>query len=95
MSAMPTISPRSRTVLVFRVELSVFDEDALALAARIRAREDGLCDEAWASMRSGMPDDLVMLLDPGLMEGAGFEILQSKCEVCEVNEAGRHVFVQR
>ena len=52
-------------------------------------------------MRSGMPDDLVMLLDPGLVEGAGFEILQSTCEVCEasetceVNEANGHVLDQR
>ncbi|MFS2162572.1 hypothetical protein [Variovorax sp. Varisp62] len=70
-----------RTVLVFSIELAVFDEEALGRAAKVRAREDGLSDEAWTSMRSGMSDDLVMLLDPGLMADAGFEILQSTCEV--------------
>lgn len=73
--------PTPRTVLVFSVDLAVFDEDALGRAATARAREDGLSDEVWASMRSGMTDDLVMLLDPGLIADAGFEILQSTCEV--------------
>lgn len=84
--------PMPRTVLVFSVELAVFDEAALARAAKARAREDGLDDEVWASMRSGISDDLVMLLDPGLIADAGFEILQSTCEVCEVNE---HAVEQR
>jgi len=84
-----------RTVVVFSIELAVFDEEALAGAARVRAREDGLDDEAWASMRSGISDDLVMLLDPGLVADAGFEILQSTCEVCEVNEGSQHAVDQR
>ena len=84
-----------RTVVVFSIELAVFDEEALAGAARLRAREDGLDDEAWASMRSGISDDLVMLLDPGLIADAGFEILQSTCEVCEVSEANQHAVDQR
>ncbi|EJL72246.1 hypothetical protein PMI12_03987 [Variovorax sp. CF313] len=75
-----------RTVVVFSIELAVFDKDALARAAQVRAREDGLDDEAWASMRSGISDDLVMLLDPGLVTDAGFEIIQSTCEVSEVGE---------
>ena len=86
MSGTAFTSAMPRTVVVFSVELAVFDEEALAGAARVRAREDGLDDEAWASMRSGISDDLVMLLDPGLIADAGFEILQSTCEVCEVNE---------
>ncbi|WP_447778068.1 hypothetical protein [Variovorax boronicumulans] len=89
MSGVPS---RPRTVLVFCVEPAVFDEDALGRAAKARAREDGLSDEAWASMRSGMPDDLIMLLDPGLVADAGFEIIQSTCEVSEVSA---HAFDQR
>ncbi|MCY1207048.1 hypothetical protein BKP43_38680 [Variovorax boronicumulans] len=88
-------SSMPRTVLVFSVELAVFDEEALARAAKVRAREDGLNDEVWASMRSGISDDLVMLLDPGLIADAGFEILQSTCEVCEVTEVSEHAVDQR
>lgn len=73
----------TRTTLVFTAELAVFDEEALARAARARALEDGLSEAEWASMRSGLYDDLVMLLDPGLIADAGFEILQSACEVRE------------
>lgn len=83
---MSTNPHRPRTVIVFSVELAVFDEQALARAAKARAREDGLSDEDWTFMRSGVPDDLIMLLDPGLMPDAGFEILQSTCEVIDVNE---------
>jgi hypothetical protein len=68
---------------VFTAELAVFDEEALRHAARARARQDGLSEVVWASMRSSPSDDLVMLLDPGLVAGAGFEILQSTCEVSE------------
>ncbi|TSD56938.1 hypothetical protein FFI97_022455 [Variovorax sp. KBS0712] len=75
-----------RTVVMFSIELAVFDENALTRAAMARAREDGLDDEVWASMRSGICDDLIMLLDPGLVADAGFEILQSTCEVSEVSE---------
>jgi len=81
-----------RTVVVFSIELAVFDEEALARAAKVRAREDGLDDEVWASIRSGISDDLVMLLDPGLVADAGFEIIQSTCEVSEV---GEHAVDQR
>ncbi|BEP57135.1 MULTISPECIES: hypothetical protein [unclassified Variovorax] len=87
-----------RTVVVFSIELAVFDEDALRRSAQRRAREEGLDDEVWTSMRSGISDDLVMLLDPGLIADAGFEILQSTCEVCEVNEVnevGEHAVDQR
>jgi len=70
----------TRTTLVFTAELAVFDEEALARAAKARALEDGLSEGEWASMRSGLSDDLVMLLDPGLIADAGFEILQSTCE---------------
>lgn len=94
MSGTAFTSAMPRTVVVFSIELAVFDEEALACAARVRAREDGLDDEAWASMRSGISDDLVMLLDPGLIADAGFEILQSTCEVCEVNEGSLHAFNQ-
>jgi len=80
---------------MFCIELAVFDEDALARAAKARAREDGLNDEVWASMRSSISDDLVMLLDPGLIADAGFEILQSTCEVCEVIEESEHAIDQR
>jgi len=77
---------RPRTVLLLTIELAVFDEQALEHAAKARASEDGLKDEVWASLRSGMSDDLIMLLDPGLVAGAGFEIIQSTCEVSEVSE---------
>lgn len=70
----------ARTTLVFTAELAVFDEKALAQAAKTRALEDGLSEAEWASMRTGLSDDLVMLLDPGLITDAGFEILQSTCE---------------
>lgn len=74
----------TRTMLVFTAELVVFNEAALRRAARARALEDGLGEQEWASMRSSVSDDLVMLLDPGLVAGAGFEILQSACDVREV-----------
>jgi len=77
------MNARTRTVLVFTAELAVFDEAALSRAAKTRALEDGLSEAEWASMRSGLSDDLVMLLDPGLIAEAGFEILQSTCEVRE------------
>lgn len=92
MSGLPS---EPRTVLVFSVELAVFDQDALARAASVRAREEGLDEVAWASMRSGMADDLVMLLDPGLIADAGFEILQSTCEVSSVTEEDGHAIDQR
>lgn len=92
MSGIPTTP---RTMLVFTVELAVFDEDALRRAAQARASKDGLSDEVWASMRSGLCDDLVMLLDPGLIADAGFEILQSACEVSPVNGEGGHAIDQR
>lgn len=95
MSGAAFIPAMPRTVVVFSIELAVFDEEALAGAARVRARDDGLDDEAWASMRSGISDDLVMLLDPGLVADAGFEILQSACEVCEVQEESEHAVDQR
>ncbi|SCX72605.1 hypothetical protein [Variovorax sp. EL159] len=75
----PRTTPRTRLVLT--VELAVFDEHALARAARACAREDGLSEAVWASMRVSMCDDLIMLLDPGLVADAGFEIIQSMCEV--------------
>jgi len=87
---MSDIPSRPRTVLVFCIELAVFDEEALGQAAKARAREDGLSDEAWESMRSGISDDLIMLLDPGLVADAGFEILQSACEMGEVSEHAVH-----
>lgn len=87
---MSAFTSRPRTVLVFSIELAVFDEEALGHAAKARAREDGLSDEVWASMRSGISDDLIMLLDPGLVADAGFEILQSTCEVSEVSEHAVH-----
>ncbi|MFM9925450.1 hypothetical protein VLK31_20845 [Variovorax sp. H27-G14] len=68
-----------RTTLVFTADLAVFYKAALQHAAMARALEDGLSEAEWASMRVGLSDDLVMLLDPGLMVGAGFEILQSAC----------------
>jgi hypothetical protein len=83
MSAVPAVPCRPRTVMVLSVELAVFDQEALARAANERAREDGLSDETWASLRCGMSDDLIMLLDPGLVAGAGFEIIQSTCEVSD------------
>ncbi len=70
----------SRRVLVFTAELAVFDEEALSRVARVQARKDGLADEVWASLRAGTADDLVMLLDPGSIADAGFEILHSTCE---------------
>lgn len=73
----------TRTTLVFTAELAVFDEEALARAAKTRALEDGMSEAEWASMRTGLSDDLVMLLVPGLIADAGFEILQSACEVRE------------
>ena len=74
---------------------ATFDEDALRRAAMARAGEDGLSDEAWASMRSSISDDLIMLLDPGLVADAGFEIIQSTCEVCVVQEGSQHAVDQR
>lgn len=70
-----------RRILVFTAEVAVFDEEALSPAASVQARKDGLADEAWATLRASPADDLVMLLDPGLIADAGFEILHSTCEV--------------
>ncbi len=79
----------SRATLIFRAEITVYDEDALRRAALARAQEDGLSEQEWAAIRQSpgqgqsVAHDLVMLLDPGLIDGAGFKILHSQCEVVE------------
>jgi len=66
--------------LVFTADIDVFDEEALRRAACAQASEEGLTEEGWASMRQGVASDLIMLLDPGGIAGAGFEIRHSACE---------------
>jgi hypothetical protein len=67
--------------VVFIAQVRIHDAKALQVAAAERAFLDGLSAHAWAAMRSGCSDDVVMLLDPGSIAGAGFEIVQSRCEV--------------
>lgn len=66
--------------LVFTASIDVFDEEALRRAACAQASEEGLTEEGWASLRQGIASDLIMLLDPGVIPGAGFEIRHSVCE---------------
>jgi len=77
----------TRATLVFTAEITVYDEEALRRAALARAQEDGLGEQEWAAIRQspaqGVAHDLVMLLDPGVVDGAGFKILHSQCEVAE------------
>lgn len=75
------MSAPTQTRMVFFANLAIFDEAALRRAVRARAREDGLSEAQSSSMRSSPSDDLVMLLDPGLIAYAGFEIFRSTCEV--------------
>ena len=64
----------------FTADIDVFDEEALRRAACAQASEEGLTEEGWASLRQGIASDLIMLLDPGSLPGAGFEIRHSACE---------------
>lgn len=81
----------TRATLVFTAEITVYDEEALRRAALARAQKDGLGAQEWEAIRQnpgqsqgqGVAHDLVMLLDPGLIDGAGFEILHSQCEAVE------------
>jgi hypothetical protein len=66
--------------LVFTASIDVFDEEALRRAACAQASKEGLTGEGWASLRQGIASDLIMLLDPGSIPGAGFEIRHSACE---------------
>lgn len=65
--------------LVFTADIEVFDEDALRRAACAQASNEGLTEEGRASLRQGIASDLIMLLDPGSIPGAGFEIRHSAC----------------
>ncbi|MCY1236495.1 hypothetical protein D9M72_491520 [compost metagenome] len=66
--------------LVFTASIDVFDEEALHRAACAQASKEGLTEEGWTSLRQGIASDLIMLLDPGAIPGAGFEIRHSACE---------------
>lgn len=70
----------SRRTFLFTAEIEIQDESTLRRAAAEQAREDGLSDEDWEDMRDGLSDDILMLLDPGAMHGAGIEIGHSQCE---------------
>lgn len=65
---------------VFTASIGVFDGEALRRAVCAQACEEGLTEEGWASLRQGIASDLIMLLDPGSIPGAGFEIRHSVCE---------------
>lgn len=66
--------------LVCTADIDVFDEEALRRAACAQASNEGLIEEGWTSLRQGIASDLIMLLDPGSIPGAGFEIRHSACE---------------
>lgn len=70
----------SDLALVFTADVDVFDAAALRRAACAQARKEGLSAQDWASLRQGIASDLIMLLDPGSIPGAGFEIRHSVCE---------------
>lgn len=61
--------------------VEVHDMDQLKQAAAVRAVEEGLSSEDWEDIRRGPGDDLRMLLDPGLVVGAGFSITDSTYEI--------------
>ena len=63
------------------LDVEVHDVDQLKQAAATRAVEEGLSLEDWEDIRRGPSDDLRMLLDPGLVAGAGFSITDSTCEI--------------
>lgn len=73
------MSKRINTVVFLDIE--VWDTEQLKDAAAARAVEDGITPEDWEEMRRGPGDDLRMLLDPGLVAGAGFSIIDSSCEI--------------
>ena len=63
------------------LDIEVHDINQLKQAAAARAVEEGLGLEDWEDIRRGPGDDLRMLLDPGLVLGAGFSIIDSTCEI--------------
>lgn len=62
--------------ITFTMELDVHDEEALRLAAAARAVYEGMALEEWQETRVDTTDDIVMLLDPGLL--AGCSIVESR-----------------
>lgn len=64
--------------------VEVYDRAALMRAAFARAKRDGVARDDYADTRRGreVATDLQMLLDPGSVPGAGFEILDGSVELC-------------
>lgn len=72
------MSTRIPAALTMYIE--IYDKDALRAAAAARAAEEGIGAEDWEEIRRGHGDDLRMLLDPGSIPNAGFEIIDSTCD---------------
>lgn len=51
------------------IYLEIEDADELQRAAALRAIDSGLSESEWAYTRTGINDDLIMMLDPGQLEG--------------------------
>ena len=65
---------------VVRISVDVYDVAALKRSAMARAKEEGLTAKDWRQTRGGIVDDLVMLLDPGLIPYSGTSIRESTAE---------------
>lgn len=68
-----------KTYASITLDVEVHDLDQLRKAAAFRAEGEGICEQDWNDMRRGPEDDIVMLLDPGYIEGAGISIVESGC----------------
>lgn len=69
------------TYVAFGADVKVHDPEALRIAAASKAVMEGMSPEQWADLRGDIVDDLIMLLDPGSIPGAGIEIVQSYTEI--------------
>ena len=72
----------SKRAITVNIEVVIDDEEQLRTAAAARAKEEGLDTAAWEEMRDGPEDDLIMLLDPGMLDGCSI-IDSTTEEFCE------------
>ena len=71
-----------KRVMVVSIEIVIDDEAQLRRAATERAVYEGIDLEDWEDTRNGPGDDLIMLIDPGMVEGCSI-VETSTAEVPE------------
>lgn len=80
---MPELKTRYACV---SLDVEIFDLEQLRLAAHAKALET-MPEHVWANMRTGHSNpakaDLIMLLDPGSIDNAGFSIVDSNAELAD------------